>query len=204
MTTKAAGRRRLWMLPALLLLAWAGGFLWFLRLADQPPATFDRADGIVVLTGGAERIEEGLRLLAENRAGHLLISGIGGKAELAVLAHGSGIDTAPLADRVKLGREAMSTRGNALETAAWAHDNGIETLIVVTAWFHMPRALAELHRTLPHVVLLPEPVHAQPRQGRPDSGVTGNARLLLEEYSKYLIAITGLNTYLPAREGPHT
>lgn len=204
MTVRAACPRRWWLLPALLLFVWVGGFLWFLRMAEQPPAAFGRADGIVVLTGGAERIEEGLRLLADDRAGRLLISGIGGKADLAAVAHGSGVDTAALADRVKLGREAMSTHGNALETAAWARDNRIGTLIVVTAWFHMPRALIELHRMLPGVVLLPEPVHAQPRQGRPEPGIGGTARLLVEEYSKYLVALTGLTTYLPAREAAHT
>jgi uncharacterized SAM-binding protein YcdF (DUF218 family) len=203
MNIRAACLRRWWLLPALLLLAWAGGFVWFLRIAEQPPAVFGRADGIVVLTGGADRIEEGLRLLNGGRAGRLLISGIGGKADLAAVAHGLGFDTVALADRVKLGREAMSTHGNAMETAAWVHDNRIETLIVVTAWFHMPRAIAELQRMLPGVLLLPEPVHAQPRQGRPDSGFVATARLLIEEYTKYLIALTGLTTYLPAREASH-
>ena len=107
------------------------------------------------MTGGADRIEVGLRLLADNRAPILLISGIGGKADLPTLARGSGVDTAALADRVKLGRAATSTHGNALETAAWARDNGIGKLIVVTAWYHMPRALTELRRTVPGVALHP-------------------------------------------------
>lgn len=194
--------RRWWFLPVLLVAAWGAGFIVYLRQADRPPAESARADGIVVLTGGAERIEVGLRLLAENRAGLLLISGIGGKADLALLARGTGIDTAALAERVKLGREATSTHGNALETASWARDNRIGTLIVVTAWFHMPRALTELHRMLPGVTLLPEPVHSQ--RARPDAGWAGNARLLADEYAKYLIALTGLTAYLPMREGTHT
>ena len=191
--------RRWWVLPALLVLLWTGGFVAFLRLTAQPAPPFGRADGIVVLTGGAERIEVGLRLLAENRAGMLLISGIGGKAELSAIAHGSGIDTAPLADRVRLGREAMSTHGNARETASWVNEYRIRSLIVVTAWFHMPRALSELHRMLPDVVLLPEPVHAQRGNGRPEPSIASTGRILLEEYSKYLIAITGLTGYLPAK-----
>lgn len=203
MNIRAPRLRRWWLLPALLLLAWSGGFVWFLRIAERPPAVFERADGIVVLTGGADRIEEGLRLLTEGRAGRLLISGIGGKADLAAIAHGLGFDTAALADRVKLGREAMSTHGNAAETAAWVHDNRIGTLMVVTAWFHMPRAIVELQRTLPGVLLLPEPVHAQLRKGRPDPGFGATARLLVEEYTKYLIALAGLTTYLPAREATH-
>ena len=192
---------RWWLLPVGLALAWGVGLGVFLRQTGAPAAAFGRADGIVVLTGGAERIEAGLRLLADNRAGILLISGIGGKADLALLARGSGIDIAALAERVKLGRAATSTHGNALETASWARDNEIGTLIVVTAWFHMPRALTELHRMLPRVTLLPAPVHAQ--RGRSDHEWTGNARLLTEEYVKYLIALTGLTAYLPSRDGIH-
>jgi uncharacterized SAM-binding protein YcdF (DUF218 family) len=200
MTALASCLLRWWTLPALLLAAWVGGFAWFLWLAERPAATFGRADGIVVLTGGAERVEQGVRLLFENRGEHLLISGIGGRAELSVIAHGSGIDTAPLADRVRLGREAMSTHGNARETASWVNEYHIRTLIVVTAWFHMPRALSELHRMLPNVLLLPEPVHAQRGAGRPEPGIAATSRLLLEEYSKYLIALTGLTGYLPAKQ----
>ena len=192
--------RRWWVLPILLVLALGGGFLWFLRIAEQPPAGFTRADGIVVLTGGAERVEAGLRLFAAGRAERLLISGIGGKAALSVLAHGSGVDVAALADRVTLGREAMSTHGNALETASWVHGNGIRTLVVVTSWFHMPRALVELHRVLPGVVLLPEPVHVQYGPGRGEPSFAAAARRLVQEYSKYLVAMTGLTTYLPERE----
>jgi uncharacterized SAM-binding protein YcdF (DUF218 family) len=75
---------------------------------------------------------------------------------------------------------------------------------VVTAWFHMPRALTELRRAVPGVALLPEPVRAQPGHGRPEAGVTATARLLAEEYTKYLVALTGLTAYLPVREGPHS
>jgi uncharacterized SAM-binding protein YcdF (DUF218 family) len=204
MTGFAGWGRRWWLVPAILALVWGVGFLWFLRLAAQPAAPLGRADGIVVLTGGAERIEAGLRLLADGRAPTMLISGIGGKADLAALAHGSGVDTTALAERVKLGREATSTHGNALETATWVRDNRIATLIVVTAWYHMPRALTELHRIVPGVMLLPEPVRAPVKNGRPDPGVTGTTKLLIEEYTKYLVAVTGLTAYLPMREATRT
>jgi len=196
--------RRLWQVPVLLAVLWSAGFVWFIHLAALPAASVGHADGIVVLTGGAERIEVGLRLLASDHARTMLISGIGGKADLAALAHGSGVDAASLADRIKLGREAMSTHGNAVETATWVRDNSIETLIVVTAWYHMPRALTELRRMLPGVTLWPEPVRAQLRSGHFDATVIGTARLLIEEYTKYLVAVTGFTSYLPTREATRT
>ena len=204
MTAFGRWMRRWWPAPALLALAWGVGFVWFLHLATLPAVPVAHADGIVVLTGGAERIEAGLRLLAGDRARSMLISGIGGKADLAALAHGSGVDTASLTDRITLGRAAMSTHGNALETATWVRDNRIGTLIVVTAWYHMPRALTELRRMLPGVTLLPEPVRAQPKPGHADPSVTGTTRLLIEEYSKYLVVLTGFATYFPMREAVRT
>jgi len=179
----------------MIVLGWGGGFVWYLSAIGRSAADVGHADGIVVLTGGADRVEAGLHLLVEDHARLLLISGIGGHADLGTLARGSEVDTVPLARRIALGRTAASPRGNARETAAWAAENRIETLIVVTAWFHIPRAMQQLHRVMPEVALIPAPV--PPHAG---TGWTATARLLTEEYSKYLIALTGLDDWLPARE----
>ncbi|WP_428534282.1 YdcF family protein [Rhodopila sp.] len=177
--------------------AWIGGFVWFVtatgRSAQPPPHT----DGIVALTGGAGRVELALRLLASGQANRLLLSGIGGGTELATLGHLAGVDTAGLTDRVTLGRYAASTRGNGVETGAWAEQNRIRSLIVVTAGYHMPRALAELRRTLPDVRLYPVPVLAV----HTDIGDKGpGMRLEAEEYTKYLLTLSGLSTWFPRRE----
>ena len=105
----------------------------------------------MAFTGGPERVETALRLLAEDRADRLLLSGIGGGAELAELAHRAGVDPLPLASRVTIDRSAATTRGNATDTADWARANAIRSLLVVTASYHMPRAIAELARALPEV-----------------------------------------------------
>jgi uncharacterized SAM-binding protein YcdF (DUF218 family) len=174
-------------LPVALVLAWSGGFAWFLRVAwttAEPPAA---ADGIVALTGGAERVETALKLLADGHARVLLISGVGGATEFAALARRAGVD-ASLRARVTLGRTAVSTRGNATEAADWARANGLQSLIVVTAGYHMPRALAELSRAMPDVALYPDPV-LPPAMRQP--GLTA-LRLLAAEYTKWLAAEAGL------------
>jgi uncharacterized SAM-binding protein YcdF (DUF218 family) len=181
-------------------LAWSAGFVWFVHAADHPVPLPPTADGVVALTGGAERVEAALRLLADNRARILLISGTGSGVDLAVLARRAGLDPAPLADRVTLGHDATTTRGNAQETAAWVHRNNVNTLIVVTAYYHMPRALTELRRTLTGVRLYPYPVLI------PDSGKAARLvglRLLAEEYSKYLLAVVGLSAWEPERDAAH-
>jgi uncharacterized SAM-binding protein YcdF (DUF218 family) len=178
-----------------LLVGWAAGLAWFVRVADRTVPAPPHADGIVALTGGADRVETALRLLAAGRAEWLLISGIGPGSDLASLSRRSEVDAAPLAARIELGRQATSTRGNAEETAAWVQAKHIRSLIVVTAWYHMPRALTELARALPGVVLYPAPVAPEGSQ-QPDLAV---ARLLAEEYSKYLAARLGLTVLLPER-----
>jgi len=178
-----------------LLIGWVAGLAWFIRAAERAEPTAPRADGIVALTGGADRVETALRLLASGHARWLLVSGLGPGTDLATLARRAGVDTALLAPRIELGRQATSTRGNAVETAAWARAKDIHALIVVTAWYHMPRAMTELSRTMPDVVLYPEPVEPegslQPR--------LAIARLLVEEYTKYLAARLDLTTLLPER-----
>ena len=176
------------------LMAWGIGFAWFIEIASRAGSAPAHSDGIVAFTGGAERVETALRLLAEQRGDKLLLSGIGGGAELAELAPRAGVDPTPLASRVTLGRSATTTRGNAQETAAWARANAIHSLLVVTASYHMPRALAEL----PDVALYPLPVVSAERPGN----ATVPLRLIAEEYVKYLATQVGLTAVIPAREAP--
>jgi uncharacterized SAM-binding protein YcdF (DUF218 family) len=147
------------------------------------------ADGIVVLTGGAERIETALRLLAQGRAPVLLVSGVGRGTELAEMAHRVQLDPALLAERVTLGRTATTTIGNAAETAAWAQAHMVRRLIVVTAGYHMPRALLEIGYALPGVALYPAPVQPPAMRGPLDFGTT---RLLASEFDKLLAVRLGI------------
>jgi uncharacterized SAM-binding protein YcdF (DUF218 family) len=189
-------RRRLalLLLPVLPGLLLAAGFAQFLALAAAGPTEPERpADGIAVLTGGAERVETGLRLLREGRARVLLVSGVHRDVTLADLAHRAAMGPGDLAGRVTLGHEATSTRGNAAEIAAWARAEHLDSIRVVTAGYHMPRALLELRRALPEVALLPHPM--LPATLR-DAGAAGRLRtwsLLLREYLKYLAVWAGFS-----------
>ena len=172
----------------------AAGFLWFLRAAAAPPADPGRrAEGIAVLTGGADRVETGLRLLLADPAARLLVSGAHRDATLAELVRGAGLppDVADgIAGRATLGRAAATTRGNAAEIADWARREGIGSVRVVTAGYHMPRALLELRRAMPDAVLLPQPVVPPPMRGPAGARPW---RLLFGEYLKLAGARLGLS-----------
>jgi uncharacterized SAM-binding protein YcdF (DUF218 family) len=175
-------------LAALPIVALAVGFAVFVAVATRPPGPAVHADGIVVLTGGADRVETGLTLLAEGWAPRLLISGVARAADYPTLARLAGASPA-LSARVTLGHQAHSTGGNARETEAWVKQNKAASLIVVTAFYHMPRALAEMARALPGVALHPFPV--RPLALAPWWGAPGAWRLLAVEYVKYLAVVSG-------------
>jgi uncharacterized SAM-binding protein YcdF (DUF218 family) len=177
-------------------LAWAVGFGWFVHAAFENRPTPPPADGIVALTGGADRVETALHLLADGRARLLLVSGVGGAAEFSELAHRAGV-AAALAPRVTLGRAAASTHGNAAETAEWARTHALRSLIVVTAGYHMPRALTEIGRALPGVALYPVAVQPPAMRGEADAATV---RLLAGEYTKWLATEAGLSAIVSRTE----
>ena len=176
---------------------WLAGFAWFLSLTARPTPRQAHAQGIVALTGGADRVRTALRLLAAGAAGRLLVSGIGGGAGLADLGRRAGFDPAPLAPRITLGRGAASTFGNAEEAAAWVRAVHVRSLILVTAFYHMPRAETEFRRALPQVRLVPFPVRPPGMRRLDGLGSWIGLRLMTDEYMKFLAAELGLTALAP-------
>ena len=182
--------RALISLGTLLALAWTAGlFLFAGSLPRQAPDDDIRTDGIVVLTGGSERLSVGFDLLRAGRARKLFISGVYRGVdvrELLALSSKSGND---LECCVQLGYDADDTEGNAVETARWMAEEGFTSLRVVTANYHMARSLVEFRRAMPGVVLVPHPV--TPQKVRLDSWWSwpGTAELIISEYNKYLLAL---------------
>lgn len=185
--------------------ALTSGFLWFLeatRAGVEAPGR--RTDAIVVLTGGLDRVETALDLLEGGAAPRLLVSGAAAGLTPAALGRVHGRDPAALAGRLAIGHAAATTIGNAAETAAWiaaeaASGRPVRTLRVVTAAYHMPRAMLELRRALPGVELVAHPVvPAILREGEVPFSRT--VTLLGGEYLKFGLALAGLAALVPARE----
>jgi uncharacterized SAM-binding protein YcdF (DUF218 family) len=172
-------------------LLWLAGFAVFVVAVAiaAPPNPMPRADGIVALTGGDGRVSAALALLAARDAPALLISGAGRGTYLGDFTADDSAAATKYAGAITLGHSAVTTHGNALETAYWARSRGMKSLIIVTADYHMPRAILELRRSLPGVRLVQVPVRP-PAMAALTSLST--LRLLAGEYTKYLIVRAGL------------
>lgn len=168
--------------------AFAGGFAAFLLTLPAPPAAEPMAEGIVVLTGGDERIDVALQLLEEKHAGRLLISGLHAATGRLALQRQHPARADAFTCCVDLGWEARDTPGNATEIARWTRAHGYRSLIVVTASYHMPRALLELGAQLDGVTLIPFPVTPEVL-ARPDAWRDPETvKLFAGEYMKYVAA----------------
>jgi uncharacterized SAM-binding protein YcdF (DUF218 family) len=175
-----------------LVLAWISGLFAFAdriqRMSPAPPPA--PADGIVALTGGSDlRLKAATDLLEASKGRRLLVSGVNPIATRQDLWTVTGASK-PLFDCcVDLGFTAADTVGNARETAEWTHAMRYHSLILVTADYHMPRAMVELEAALPGVRITPYPVVTPDLDaGRwLDDGRA--ARLMTREYSKYLVAL---------------
>ena len=166
----------------------AADFLWFVHqmpVSETAPAR--NADGIVALTGGPFRINDALDLLASGHGKRLLISGVNPTTRRGEIAR-----LMPEHERwftccVDIDHSA-TTIGNAIETRQWVKSRGFQSLIVVTANFHIPRALMELGHELPDVTLVPYGVVSEKMRIEAWWENPETARLLFLEYLKYIVA----------------
>lgn len=183
-------RRWLWLLPLLAIAAFVIGLFNFVeRLPREAEAPGRQTDAIVVLTGGAGRIDRGFELLEEDGAERLFISGVYRGVEVGELLRLAQRSPDEMRCCIELGYEASNTRGNAEETAAWARNRDIRSLRLVTAAYHLPRARLELARRLPEVEILTEPVVTEPWTGSRWWRNYRTASTLTQEYLKFLAAV---------------
>lgn len=162
-------------LLAFVMIVWFMGFFWFAGFPPQP-AGAERTDAIVVPTGGEGRIARGISLLRDRHAGRMLVTGVDPRVTKGALAELQHLPLPLVECCVDLGREAVDTRSNALETAAWVERHRYHSVRLVTTDWHMRRARFELARSLgPDVRLVSDAVRSEP-----------DLFVLVREYNKYL------------------
>jgi uncharacterized SAM-binding protein YcdF (DUF218 family) len=157
-------------------IAWMLGFCVFM-LALPGPLSPNTTDAIVVPTGAAGRIDRGLALLRARQARRMLITGVAPGVRKVDLARAYRVPSAVLACCVDLGGEAVDTRTNAREAAAWLRDHRYRSVRLVTSDWHVLRADMELRAAVDRgTVVLGDGVASTPRFAT-----------LVNEYNKLLL-----------------
>jgi uncharacterized SAM-binding protein YcdF (DUF218 family) len=168
--------------------AFVFSFTFFVAtVMEAAPAKGQKADGILVLTGGDRRLAAGMHLLESGQAKRLLVSGVNPDTSREMLRRAHNLRQVRLfACCTDLGYAASDTVGNASEARDWVQRQGYKSLIVVTANYHMPRSLAELGHAMPDVRLIAHPV--DPRVDATGAWWTDGqmVRAMGREYLKYL------------------
>jgi len=163
------------------------GFVAFvasLERFEQPPQI--RSDGIVVLTGGSQRIGDAIELLAKGYASRLLITGVNEHTSRDEIARFNPGQRRLFDCCVDLDYRARNTIGNAIETRRWVRSHGFQSLIVVTSNYHMPRTLLELDHALPNMRKTPYAVVTPSVKTEAWWRSLNSARLLASEYVKFV------------------
>jgi len=177
------------MLAVVLLVVGFFIFTGGIQRSQPEPRT---GDGIAVLTGGVARIDEAMKLLTQQKAKRLLITGVNRTTSTEALKQLASQGDQLFSCCVDIDKEARNTIDNATETSQWVAQHHYTSIIVVTSNYHMPRALAELGRVMPGVTLIPysvvdNNVHLDRWWTYP-----GTTKLLISEYLKYLPALARL------------
>ena len=166
------------------LMFWLIGFLFFCLYAlSFKYAPQMHSDAIVVLTGGSNRINTGLKLIKEKKAEYMLISGV--HKEVTKQKLFPSVEPYIL-DKITLGYMALDTKGNAQEVNEWIKERNIKSILLVTSFYHMPRSIFEIQQLNKDIQIAPLPVFTKSFNNSVDWIKTRYAWLLFIEYHKVI------------------
>lgn len=149
-----------------------------------------KADTIIVLTGGSMRIERGLELLDGEAASNLFISGVYKGTEVRELLDLWKDNKEDLNCCIHLGYEAEDTEGNAKEVSEWMLRNKFTSAYVITANYHMKRALYLFNQDEILQALDLYPIYVTPKDFNLQNWRKSKKirKIIINEYHKYLYA----------------
>lgn len=199
------GKKVAWSLGSValvFLLVFVGGFIRFAEMVSSlhPPEN-PKADAIVVLTGGSQRLVQAVDLLQAGAAGRLLVSGVHpttSSTQIRKMTRGS---EALFTCCVDIGHKALDTIGNAYEAVSWIRAHNFKRVLIVTNNYHMPRSLYELRLLDPATEFIAYPVVNSDLKDRNWLSNTQALRMMFGEYLKLSYAVVRNDLGLPNEHG---
>ena len=171
--------------------------LFYFNIASQPTKNIEKTDAIIVVTGSGDRIPEAIRLMNEDLAPKLFISGVGKDTKALELLDSLAIGWRDILkmdmSRISLGYAATDTIGNASESEEWIRKNNIKTIRLVTSNYHMPRTHLEFRKRMPELKIIEHPVIPRNFDKHEWQESKPVRDLIIKEYFKYLYSWLGFD-----------
>ena len=154
-----------------------------------------KSPNIVILTGGTNRIKDGLKVIKDFNNSK--------KINYKILVSGTGIGFTKSSLKKKLGPSfnpqlieccidldsvSKNTLTNASETFKWASKNDIKEFMLITSNYHMPRAILEFKNVMPNLKIYTYGI--TPKKHDIENWLSSyqTFNLVFIEYCKYIVA----------------
>ena len=150
---------------------------------------------IVILTGGANRIKDGLKIIedfknSKNINYKILVSGTGMGFTKSSLKKklGPNFNSQLIQCCIDLDGISKNTSTNAIETFKWTSRNDIKEFILITSNYHMPRAILEFKNVMPNLKIYTYAI--TPKKHDIENWLSSyqTFSLVFTEYCKFIIA----------------
>ncbi|MBP3546127.1 MAG: YdcF family protein [Alphaproteobacteria bacterium] len=172
----------------ILFLLWFSGFVAFNhRINDFEIDDTQKADAIVVLTGGRNRLKEAVKLLNNKKADKMFVSGVFKDTSLKALQKRKDVEIIN-SENITLDKKSTNTVENAIEASSWVKDNKIKSIYLVTSNYHMPRSMAEFNYRNPKLEIISYPVYSD-KVSKEWWKSWRTFTLLAGEYNKFLYVL---------------
>ena len=153
------------------------------------------SSNIVILTGGTNRIKNGLKIIEdfrkENKKNYkILVSGTGTGFTKNSLKKKLGPNFNPKLIQCCIDLDSVSknTYTNASETFKWAKKNDIKEFILITSNYHMPRAILEFKNIMPNLKIHTYTITPDKHEIKNWLNSFQTFSLVFTEYLKYILA----------------
>ena len=154
-----------------------------------------QSPNIVILTGGTNRIKDGLKIIKDFKIPKII------KYKILVSGTGMGFTKSSLKKKlgpnfnshliqccIELDSVSKNTLTNASETFKWTSKNDIKEFILITSNYHMPRAILEFKNVMPNLKIYTYGI--TPKKHDIENWLSSyqTFNLVFIEYCKYIVA----------------
>ena len=156
---------------------------------------YTKSSNIVILTGGTNRIKDGLNIInhfdkSKRTKFKILVSGTGkGFSKNSLIKQiGPNFNPKLIECCIYLDSVSKNTLTNAIETSKWASRNDLKEFILITSNYHMPRAILEFKNVMPNHKIYTFPITPRKHNIKEWTSSYETFSLIFKEFCKYIVS----------------